>query len=1147
MRVETGWFAIFAAFTLTLLLQLTAETVRVKDINLSDASSPPQELVNLNGTVFFRAFDPATGWELWKSDGTEVGTALVRDINPGTNSSTPGKLVNVNGTLYFTASDSAGTELWKSDGTTGGTVMVKDIRAGSLSSSPTALVNVSGTLMFAASDGISGTELWKSDGTAAGTVLVKDIRAGVSSSSPASLINVGGIVFFVASDGVSGGELWKSDGTGAGTVMVKDIYPGSSSGISSSLGLINVGGTVFFSGSDGVSGFELWKSDGTEAGTVRVKDIASGSSGSFPTRMANVGGTLFFAAIPSGETYKLWKSDGTEAGTVQLGTVREPQFLVNISGTVFFSAGETAFASDAELWKSDGTESGTVRVKDIWPGNSGSMPASLINVNGTLFFTADDGMAGGDLWKSDGTEAGTVLVKNILSGKSKSAFPSPWDPVFNGGDTLFLAANDGVSGTELWRSDGTDAGTWRVKDIRPGFDSSNPSGVIDINGTRFFAADDGASGVELWKTDGTEAGTILVKDIFAGTNSSTPAPVVNVNGTLFFTANDGVTGRELWKSDGTDAGTVLVKDIRPGILDTMPEYFVNVNGTLFFTANDGVTGRELWKSDGTTAGTVVVKDIYPGSSGGIPESLPGLVNVGGTVFFSNSDGISGHELWKSDGTGAGTVLVKDIAAGVSGSDPSRLADVNGTLFFAASDGGSGFELWKSDGTASGTVRVKDIVAGSGSSYPDSLVNVNGTLFFRAYDPSAALWKSDGTEAGTIRITNVSNLTDPRNLNGTLFFSQSATGSGQELWRSDGTQAGTILVADILPGSGGSVPNGLVVLGGRLFFTADDGITGRELWVHIPDTAPAFVVQPQSQIVVCASNATFTVTASGTPPPAYQWYKGGLPILGATDSSLALTDVQCGDSGSFSVIVSNVAGSITSNPALLTLSDAAPPTIACPTDLVVSTAAGQCSAVVNYAVTATDDCGVTNLLVSPPSGSTFPKGTNTVLCAAIDCFGNTNQCSFAVVVLDTEPPMITCHTNMSVPCTSTNGAQVNFTVTATDNCAPNIVVDTLPVSGSTFGPGSNVVTCTAVDSSGNTNQCVFSITVEDQGPPVLNIMLQGGQAEIGWPVTCTPFVLEETGSLEPPAWTNTAAAPELLGERYRVSVPVDSKKYFRLRN
>jgi ELWxxDGT repeat protein len=139
-----------------------------------------------------------------------------------------------------------------------------------------------------------------------------------------------------------------------------------------------------------------------------------------------------------------------------------------------------------------------------------------------------------------------------------------------------------------------------------------------------------------------------------------------------------------------------------GLGASSPDNLVNVDGTLFFNANDGSHGRELWKSDGTLAGTVLVKDIQAGSADGAVSGSRTAVAVGNSLFFVANDRASGAELWKSEGTGAGTVLVADVNAGATGSSPQQLTNVNGTLFFTADNGVNGRELWKSDGTSAGT-------------------------------------------------------------------------------------------------------------------------------------------------------------------------------------------------------------------------------------------------------------------------------------------------------------------------------------------------------------------------------------------------------------------------------------------------------------
>jgi ELWxxDGT repeat protein len=175
-----------------------------------------------------------------------------------------------------------------------------------------------------------------------------------------------------------------------------------------------------------------------------------------------------------------------------------------------------------------------------------------------------------------------------------------------------------------------------VKVIVPG------AGSLDVNGVLFFLANDGSHGYELWRSDGTPAGTVLVKDINPGAASSLPAFFADVDGTLFFIATTPAMGFELWKSDGTAAGTVLVKDIYGGIGGSLLSSLTDVNGRLFFAANDGLSGMELWRSDGTDAGTQRVKDLNPGATGSFASSL---VSVNGRLFFVATDGTTGYGLW----------------------------------------------------------------------------------------------------------------------------------------------------------------------------------------------------------------------------------------------------------------------------------------------------------------------------------------------------------------------------------------------------------------------------------------------------------------------------------------------------------------------
>jgi ELWxxDGT repeat protein len=284
------------------------------------------------------------------------------------------------------------------------------------------------------------------------------------------------------------------------------------------------------------------------------------------------------------------------------------------------------------------------------------------------------------------------------------------------------------------------------------------------------------------------------------------------------------------------ADMMFVKDINT-IAETVggtPTAFVQVGTTMFFTASGSTTGQELWKTDGTPSGTMLVKDIR---SGGTGSGLNQLTNVNGTLFFSANNGTNGSELWKTDGTTQGTVLVRDIRPGTQSSNPSSLVNVGGTLFFSANDGNNGTELWKSDGTTAGTVLVRNIRAGTASSTPANLTEVAGAVYFTANDGTngVELWRSDGTNAGTTMVRNIrtglasATPSSLVNVNGTLFFSANDGTNGVELWSSNGTSASTVMVSNIFAGATSSNPTQLTNVGGTLYFSANEGTGGIELW------------------------------------------------------------------------------------------------------------------------------------------------------------------------------------------------------------------------------------------------------------------------------------------------------------------------------
>jgi uncharacterized repeat protein (TIGR01451 family) len=801
---------------------------RVADVNTTrtggtDDSASRTQFVDLNGTILFAAADGRRGTELWRTNGTAEGTALVKDICPGVCPSEPMYLTVVGSQVFFAANDGAhGFELWKTDGTAAGTVRMADLVPSLAGPPPGEMHELGGKLLFvpqgtAALDG----ELWVTDGTAAGTALVADIEPGPGGSLPYFLGRIGGVVLFSAWTSAHGRELWRTDGTAAGTFEVMDIHPG----LPDSLFAAHLypftpwaavsAGKLFFAADDGVHGSELWVSDGTAAGTALVKDInpTSAGAGSTPYDLVPFGNGVVFGADDGVNGNEVWISDGTAAGTVLVKDVNPgsgraaPRDITVVGSRVFFSADDGT--NGRELWATDGTAAGTVLVKDIQPGSGSGVQFGLSEftaVGSKLLFFADDGVHGEELWASDGTAAGTALLVDINPGSAPSYYAGGFfagdQPVVSAGRMFFRASTD-ASGIEVWVSDGTAGGTHpiEINDQASAFLITYPGEIFGgpvlgplPGGGVLFGADDGVSGNEPWATDGTAPGTHRVADLWPGAVGSFPRGMTPVGGSVLFRAETSPTSSGLWASNGTAAGTVFLTAASDPAYATP----LGSGNTVLFAGPSSA----LWKTDGTAAGTGPIGPIGP--VGSAPLLFDGPAPLGSSLLFSGDVPLGGQSgLWKTDGTAAGTGLVKGFPRLPNGPVMGPLFPATGRVFFSVL-AATGRELWVSDGTAAGTVQIKDIQPGPGDGIPVPFVpdRVNGPFPMAALGSSVVFVADDGVH-------------------------------GQEPWVSDGGVSGaggTILLADIVPGAGTSSPQWFTSAAGRVFFVADDGVHGRELWV-----------------------------------------------------------------------------------------------------------------------------------------------------------------------------------------------------------------------------------------------------------------------------------------------------------------------------
>ena len=813
-----------------------AGTQLIKDFEPGETSISMSNFFNLNGIAVFIRVDYSIPtnptFELWKTDGTSTGTTKMIDL-PFLSFTYMPETGLFNQLLLRTTNPDYTYSLWRTDGTTAGTYSI-GTNFNNFSNRTSFYKN---RFYFTENNyNPTMTRLWTTDGTIAGTKVIDTLITG-RTMTVESFVGLGDKVYFGGNGG--GAKIWESDGTIEGTKVMIDINP--SPNAQQIQYLTAVGEALYFWANDGLSGTEIWKSDGTAAGTSLVKDLTPG----FGSSLLNTYGAKGIAFKDTYATLSwegVWVSDGTENGTKKIApnllrvnsywySATTPSTGEALENQLFFSRADTT--NGTELWISDGTVTGTRLFKDIYrEKHLSSSPDQFVRMGNTLYFTATDYVGGRELWRTDGTEGGTVRVKNINPKNGRGVVGIP----FKAGNNIFFSGIEPSSGVELYLTDGTASGTQLVKDIGP----TTYSGVFlstnshaELGNISVFAANNLTNGAELWRSDGTEAGTFMLKNInqIPSQNgldfSSNPGGFTKIGNAIYLRTEDTFGITSLWRTDGTIAGTNKVFSLR-NIDGTISPIIREFKGKLAFLTFTN-SGTRLWQSDGTETGTAPISNAVFVDNNAIEAIYP----MDSILFFSGKTDPNYNvrgELWRSDGTNAGTRLVKKIADGTTGSIPRQFFRFGNYAYFIANISTGVTQLWRSNGTDTGTTRVYPLTT-QGISDITSPVSTANKFFFVAIDATyhLNLWVSDGTEAGTMPLVQDIRNTNIRVLNGKVYFSGFSVDKGTELWETDGTVAGTKMTADINLGAASSNATPLLVDGNTLYFAAEDAKSSYELW------------------------------------------------------------------------------------------------------------------------------------------------------------------------------------------------------------------------------------------------------------------------------------------------------------------------------
>jgi len=841
----------------------------VRDINTCTENSQPALLAKTDQEIFFLAHQTGLGTSLWSTDGTEAGTSRIITLNAAAEGfGAASSAVWMDGRFYFftrTGSSPYVYTLWVSDGTAPGTYAVIQPELNMKYPYLSNLVVIGHAFYFLIHDTsyqAETVELWRSDGTHPGTqrVIQKSLP---DYSSSVDLVAFQSELYFRATDDQYGDELWQSDGTPQGTHVFIDLNVSGDA----NPGHFSVSGSHFyFVASSSLGQWAFWQSDGTPEGTI---PLPTDTNLSITSPVVELNGIAYFHAFMPGTGTRFFRSDFTASGTWMVTDVptdiqwlKGSSSLARIGDLLYFSG------NNAELWQSDGTETGTVLVKNLHTNDRDYSPANFWDIgNGIFYFGAYDNWGGTlYLWRSDGTEAGTMMVNNA---------PTPvQSPVWAIQTNRLITASyvrTPCSGVELTRIDEADGQYPKlnlIKDIETRTGDSDIQKMVTHQGRVYFP-----SGSELWSSDGIESGTQPVMGTDNGKSGVGPYfEAVSAGDWLFFVAFDGGYNY-LWRTDGTSSGTIRLTDQQSAKVLEGPHSLAALRTQLAFYFKDA--GSEtLWMSDGSPDGTLPIY-TFPGGLSAVGK--PVELNSSLYLFLADAQGII--QLYRSDGTDGGTRLVQAWTA-PAGVKPKGLVRAGSQLFFTAWDSEHGQEIWVSDGTPEGTRLYGDLAPGAvsttvqfleplgdgvivvtagtddwtvwkagisqagftellhvgkftgydGNEPIDVLKTGDSLAYFTVNIPTDhVLWRTDGTLAGTVAIK--SDVGEFLPVGDQVFFSAADYGHQTELWVSDGTPRGAHFLFDLWPGKDSSTPQSFFYADHRLWFTAEDALHGRELWMY----------------------------------------------------------------------------------------------------------------------------------------------------------------------------------------------------------------------------------------------------------------------------------------------------------------------------